>query len=716
MVSRIFYKKYGHILLTIIVLLVVAIFMFELLQGLTDNLNAGSAVQAVVNNKYSSGNVFSTDSYTNGTYRIGSISGGISGLSIITDTTASDINLLQEIYGSALSYLPNETYQKCLITSYNETNVTNLKLTTYNPMTGATDPVEYIYTVHIRPGVRWQDWTAANSGDTYVFSNHTSFTNLTGIADSHTYRTLYNTNTGSNQSRKSILMRSYYVQSADFILSWKLLSGSTSLQSSSFENVVNAVPVNNLTVEYYLSAKNALFLETTLGTDILPYHIWVSHDYASVPDFWNYSATLSGANAYNLWNLGYNPSTGYAPGLVGTGPFMMYGGNGVPKGSWISGDYWQLYVNPYFLDQYVTSLSKWTPKIYSLKNICYTSQSAAVAGLSGGDVDALLSVPSTFVPTIKSISSTYIYDKPGTGFANQQVNAYSANAPFNITGLREALEYAVPKTYIADVIDEGYAIPGAPTVVPVSDALWHDSNIPYYHFNLNKARSQINATINETLHLSANYRLHYNTHNGYYAPGAVLYYGSKPVTVTNQIYVASKNPTGAEAAFVIASDWDKLGISVTVKEEAPLTACAATVALSPADPGTFNVITCGASGFSGIDTSTLQLFYNSDETGTGFYLGTFTSVKYEGPGIPFMNVTTGTSYTGKQVVSLMDNMTDAMYATSNATRLHELSNAIQYMAAQEATFENLGYTITAIPITNSTFTGIIKNDLSSSGF
>lgn len=717
MTGKKFYKKYSHVLLMTVVLLIVAIFMFEPLQGSIYNNNTSSnAASPIINNADVNKNVFSTSSYTNGTYKIGAISGGVSGLSIITGTTASDINLLQEIYGSALSYLPNETYQASLITSYNKTNVTNRKVTTFDPMTGEVDPVKCIYTVHIRPGVRWQDWTAANSGDSYVFSNHTSFVNITGVAYSHTYTKLYNTGTGSNQSWKQISMKTYYVQSSDFILSWKLLSGSTSLQSSSFEHVVNVVPVNNLTVEYYLSSKNALFPETTLGTNILPYHIWVSHDYASVKDFWNYSATLPVSGAYNSWNLGYNPSTGYAPGLVGTGPFMMYGGNGVPRGSWIRDDYWQLYVNPYFFDQYVPSLSQWTPKIYSLKTICYTSQSAAVAGLSDGAVDSLLSASSTFIPTIKSIASTYIYDKPGTGFANQQVNAYSANAPFNITMLREALEYAIPKTYIADVVDEGYAIPGAPTVVPESDALWHDSNIPYYHFNINKARSVINATINETSHLSPSYRLHYNTPNGYYAPNAVLYYGNKPVTITDQIYVASKNPSGAEAAFVIASDWEKLGISVTVKEEAPLTACAATVALSPSDPDSFNVITCGASGFSGIDASTLYLFYNSNEIGTGFYLGTFTSVKYEGPDVPFMHVATGNSYTGKQVISLMDNMTSAMYSTSNATKLHELSNAIQYMAAQEATFENLGYTISIIPVTNSTFTGIIKDDLSLSGF
>ncbi len=715
MQRKVLYKKHEKAILILLVLLVVAVFMMEPFQASIANTNSNNLVSPGLQpNIYSNDNILSSSSYTNGTYKIGQV-GSISGLSIFSGTTASDVMLTQEIYGSALAYFPNETYQPWLATSYNESNVSSLKITTYDPMNGVTEPVKYIYTVHIRPNVKWQDYTSSNSGNTYTFSNHTSFINCAGVAKSHTYKSFYDTMTGKNESWNSISMKTYYVQSADFVLSWKILNGSL-LETGSFIHVVNVVPVNNLTVEYYLTAKNTLFPETTLGTDVLPYHIWINHDYASTQALWNYTSSLSASGSYNTWNLGYNPTTGYAPGLVGDGPYMMYGGNGVPKGAWIQSDYWQLYVNPYFFSQNVPSLSQYTPKIYSLKTICYTSASMAVAGLRNGQVDALQGTSSSFIPTIKSIPSTYIYDKAGTGFANQQVNAYSANAPFNITGLREALEYAIPKTYLADVVDQGYSIPGNPSVVPSSDALWHDSSIPYYHFNLQKARSQINATIKETSKLPEKYQLHYNTPDGYYAPGAKLYYGSKPVSVTNQIAVASENPLGVEGAFVIASDWEKLGIPVTVKEEASLTACAATVALSPTDPNTFNVITCGVSGLEGNDAPILRLFYNTNSIGTGFYLGTFTSVKYEGPTVTFMNVIHNTNYTGKQVISLMDNMTNEMYSTSNMTKLHELSNAIQYMAAQEATFENLGYRISPIPITNSTFTGIIKDTLGTSTF
>ena len=111
--------------------------------------------------------------------------------------------------------------------------------------------------------------------------------------------------------------------------------------SGDYQYLVNMLPVTNNTVVYYLSQPNALFESTMLATSILPYHIWDSHAYASTPGLWNYSASSPASGAYNAWTLGYNPTTGYASGLVGTGPYMMYNGYGMPKGAWISSDYWQ---------------------------------------------------------------------------------------------------------------------------------------------------------------------------------------------------------------------------------------------------------------------------------------------------------------------------------------------------------------------------------------
>ena len=661
------------------------------------------------------GNALTASDYTNGTYIMGGV-GALGTLNPAIGTTVNDFLVADEIYQSPMAYLDNGTYAPWMITGYQEYNVSNKHITTFDPESGTMQNVKYIYTVHIRPNDKWDDWTSSNAADTYTYSNYTSFINCAGVAYSHTFKSFYNTSSGTNQTWTPVTMLTYEVQAADFIISWQIQNG-TAAGEGGYPGVVNIVPVNNLTVEYYLSSQNTLFYQNTLGEKILPYHIWKSHDYASVSGLWNYTASLNPLNAYNAWNMGLDSTTGYASGLVGNGPFMMIGGNGVPKGAWLLNDYWKLYINPNYFTQYNSSLAKYTPKIYSLETICYTSESTAVSALASGQVDALYGVDTSFIPTIKAIPSTYVYYKPSTGFANLQINAYKGNAPFNITTLREALQYAVPKTYIAQDIDQGYDVPQAPTVVTSTNFLWHDSNVPFYHFNLQKARSTINATINATKSLPSAYQLHYNSKDGYYAPGATLYYGSKPVTITMQVFLASESPEGVAVASKVAEEWDSLGIHTTVKQEEQLTACAATVALSPSDQTAFNVIQCGVSTLAqGNDAGVLKLFYNSASIGSGFYLGTFTSLTYNGPNVTSMGLIHGKFYTGSQVISLMDNMTNYMFTTSNLSLLHQISNGVQYLAAQEATFINEGSGVDAIPITNSTFTGIIKSDTGLSTF
>lgn len=708
--------------LLIVVIFVVAMFIMVPFSASIGSTNGGSNLSIstslnppAVATTSTTTNALSASDYTNGTYIMGGV-GSLGTLNPAIGTTVNDFLVSDEIYQSPVAYLDNGTYAPWLITGYQEYNVSAKHITTYDPESGTVQDVNYIYTVHIRANDKWDDWTSSDAADTYSYSNYTSFNNATGVSYQHTFKSFYNTTSGKNQTWAPVSMLTYEVQAADFIISWQILNN-TAAGEGGYPGVVNVVPVNNLTVEYYLSSQNTLFNENTLGEKILPYHIWKSHDYSSVVGLWNYTTSLSASNSYNAWNMGINSITGYAPGLVGNGPFMMIGGNGVPKGVWLDNNYWKLYINPNYFTEANSSLAKYTPKIYALETICYTSESTAVSALAAGYVDALYGVDTSFIPTIKSIPSTYVYYKPSTGFANLQINAYKGNAPFNITTLREALQYAVPKTYIAQDIDQGYDVPQAPTVVTSTNILWHDSDVPFYHFNLQNARSTINATINETKGLPSAYQLHYNTKSGYYATGATLYYGSKPVTITMQVFLASESPEGVAVASEVAEEWDSLGIHTTVRQEEQLTACAATVALSPTDQTAFSVIQCGVSTLAqGNDAGVLKLFYNSASIGTGFYIGTFTSLKYNGPNVTSMGLIHGQSYTGAQVISLMDNMTNYMFTTSNQSLLHQMSNGIQYLAAQEATFINEGSGIDAIPITNSTFTGIIKSDSGLSSF
>ena len=735
-------KRLIKILVIAAAIFVSAMFVGEAFQASLNTVGtptpASSTTQATTPD-----NVFSTSGYTNGTYKVAEI-GNINHLNIFEASTVCDFNLLDEIYDSPYNFFPNESLGPWLATGFSGTAVHNV--TTVDPLTGAVCPVAYIYTVHIRPGVKWQDWTPANAKDTYEYPLVQTFTAESGKPVKVNNTLIYDTAVGHNitVAAKNLTMDTYYVQSADFILSWEIMSESEDF-SSEYPDLINMVPVNNLTVEYYMSAPTSLFTETILDTDIIPYNVWSSHAYSSVPGLWNYSATLPSSGAYNDWDLGYNPATGYAPGLVGSGPFMMYGGFGMPKGAWISSDYWQLYINPDYFVQYVPSLAQYTPRVYSLYTAIYTSDSAAVASLADGQTYALLNaLPPTFIPTVKSIPSSYIYDKAGTGFGYQQVNSYAGNAPFNITDLRLALEYAIPKTYLASVVAEGYLIPGPSTPVPDSDILWQASGVPYYHFDLANAESEIDAAINETATLPTSNQLSYSTPDSHtlYSPGATLYYGSKPVSITIQITVASEDPLGVEGADKIASYWNSLGISTSVKEESFSTLIANIVSLSPSDQTAYEAVDLGCSGWELNPADDLASWENSYlGAGTGVYKGTFTTFNYTNGPTLAVNLTNGDistsasyisshssaftanmtlihdmTYKGKYVNNFLNKLVNESYVETNITAEHVILDVLQYVLADEGTFENLGYSVDPMAIVNSTFTGIVHDNLGLTSF
>lgn len=603
--------------------------------------------------------------YTGGVYKMAATN-SIEHLNIWETTDLYSFMLLDEIYDSPVTMAPNETIIPWLATSWMEKNVTGQNITTFDPVTGNEMPVNYEWVVHIRPGVQWTDWSPANQNDTYVFSN-TTVEYINGQKVVHTFK-----------SFPSLTMRTYYVQSADFVLSWEILESAMDF-SGSFINVVNVIPINNLTVQYDLSAQSATFVTYTLETSILPYHIWVHHDWSTTdPAAFNYTGQ---PNGYDTWNMNYSTTTYTASGLVGTGPFMMYNNYGEPYGQWVPDEYWELYVNPHYFVQYVPSLRQWTPKFYELYVPQYLSLSAAVTAQSLGQVYTIEEgVPPTFIPTVNTMKDTYIYEKPSTSYGYIQINSYSYNAPFNFTSVRQALNYATNKAYIATVIDEGYDILGQP-VVPVSDSVWHNFSTPQYSYNPSLAMSLLNSTPG----------MKYI--NGQY------YYKGKPVTANMQITVASEDPLGVEAALVIAKEWDSIGIPTTVTQEAFTTLVSNLITYS------YQMINLGITGIYGDPTGDFMSFYNTQGIGTGFYLG------------PFTNITlNGVNYTGQQITDLMNNLTVELNTITNFTQRIAIADEIEGIAAWESTMINLGYPVDILPFTNSTFTGIIRDTLPYSSF
>ncbi len=608
--------------------------------------------------------------YTNGTYVMASVN-NVEDINIWLASDVYSFYLLDEIYDSPANIAPNNTLIPWLATGWTETNVTSQNMQTFSPITGNEQSVSYIWTVHIRPGVQWTDWTPSGASSTYVFSNKTSFSLYnftTGATDSFTHQYKWPTAT----------MQTYYVQSADFVLSWLMLSSALDY-GGTYLNVVNVVPQGNLTVQYYLSAQSASFTDSVLLDPILPYHIWSQHAWSETQGAWNYTGA---PNGYDNWNVGYNSKTGVATGLVGSGPFMMNGGYGMPTGNWneATGN-WFLIVNPHYFVQYTTALQRWTPKFYELSVPRYSSVSDAATAEKLGQVYTIEGgLPPTFIPTIHTMPNTYIYYKPAASFGYIQLNSRPQYAPLNITALRQALDYASNKAYISAVIDEGYNING-PNALPIADSVWYNSTDNIYAYNPQLALSMIK-----------------NISGMKQVSGEWYYFGTQ-VTITIQISPYSEDPLGVEAAEVIAQEWSAIGIKTTVEQMSFTTQVANT------DVYAFQATDLGISGITGDPTSYFASAYNEAFVADGFYFG------------PYTNITiNGVFYNTNQITDLVSNLSIQLNDVTNFSQRISIADQLQGIVDQEATMIGLGYPIDIIPFTNTTFTGVVRSTLGQDSF
>ena len=619
-------------------------------------------------------------------------------------STVCDLYALDLVYNAPTTELLNGTIVPCLATSY--TNLTPVHgITTFDPVTGANVSVKYMAVVHIRPGVEWDDWNASNAASTYTYSNSVKFTNASGDNFSYTYNTVYNLTSHKNQTLGPITMQTNYVQAADFILSWKILSSSV-LYSGSYSNVVNILPLNNLTVEYFLSGPSGTFVPYTLETPILPYHIWVNHDYASNGSgLWNEttsSSTTYNSLAYNKWDFNYSSTTGEFSGFVGTGPFMFNGGYGQPKGKFFHADYWTAYRNPNYFVRDITGNFSWfsvcAPSLHQIKVDIYSSPSAAVGALQTGKADAIENnVPSSFLPTLQTIPNVKIYEKPSTGYAYFKFSSYSQNAPFNITKFRQALRMASPLGYIDSAICDGFLTPGYSTI-PTIDSPYHVS-VPSYSFNLQQA----NATIASI--------------PGMQYKGGEWYYNGKQVTALIQSPSASLIPQIYTGYSLIASDWSKIGISSTVSSESFATIISKLDAYSNSDPVPYSVITLGVSGLLGDPVGDLIVDFNyTASQGTGNYEGPFSAMNITTPFSSALNLPTG-YHSGKFITNLMDNLSTYANTNSSIINVRYAIDEMQYLEDEESTMMPIGYGPTdIIAYSNVSFTGITHFASDMNGF
>jgi len=192
----------------------------------------------------------------------------------------------------------------------------------------------------------------------------------------------------------------------------------------------------------------AVVLSNLQQVPILPQHVW---------------STYATGNGMQLKTTPNVPANGHP--LVGGGPF--------------------------YLEQYKKNeiaLFKTKPYIDGFGLEYFTNDDAMIIALKTGQLDAIESVPSTSVATLRSAGVT-VYVGPGLEFHDFIINSNpkkTTNPELQNPVVRKAFEYAIDRETIVKTAWLGYSQPGT-TVVPPGTGKWHDASVTALPFDLAKA-------------------------------------------------------------------------------------------------------------------------------------------------------------------------------------------------------------------------------------
>ena len=609
--------------------------------------------------------------YTGGVFNIGQI-GNAGSMNPFDETTYCDAFVQCQLQGATALFetLPNGTNVPWMASGIT-CQAVNPGNQTYNIVTNSYQNYSYVYTVNIRPYVRWTDWSPANNTQTYVFPNTTEFC-YNGQLVNHTYKTFQPT-----------VMKKYYLQSSDVVLNYRIKA-----YFGDFPNVVNVVPDGNLSVKFFVTQKTLLFYTDILACDVLPYHIWVHHDYTTTGsgDF-NYTNTSNTSSpfyktaiagqGYCGWDMGWNPTTGAVPGLVGAGAFMVTNNFGMPEGQVIPSQHETLYVNPYYFTQYTNAssgLRQFTPKIYEIYMPIYESVSSEVAAFQKGQLDTMtLAPPPNFLPQLRATPNSFIYKKLSSAYGFWELN--TAVAPLNITAFRQALSYSVPYNYINQVILDGLGYPSSSSINP-GNTLYYNASAPQYTFDMAKAKSLLLSIPGMS----------------YSSSGQLMYNGSQ-VTLTVQITTGAENPTGVAAIEQTFAEWNVLGIKTVLKQEAftTLQSNVDTTILSHHKQNLFEIASEGESTALGDPILDCQA-HLSPTVGIPdkSYLGPFSSMEVNGK---MLN--------GTQVQALFCSLINESKSTDSFSLASHVAKELDSLIIEQDPVISTGYATDLIPLSHA---------------
>ncbi|OLZ10504.1 ABC transporter substrate-binding protein [Sulfobacillus thermosulfidooxidans] len=165
---------------------------------------------------------------------------------------------------------------------------------------------------------------------------------------------------------------------------------------------------------------------------------------------------ISSPTAMKKWGSAY----GLHP--VGTGPFKFV--------QWIKNDHMILEKNPLY----------WQKGKPYLNKIVYTPITNPVQeynALVTGQVNVIDGVPFQDVSSLSSNSSLKYAEKPGLGYADMELNTQAA--PFNNVHNREAINYAINREALNQLLYFGHAIPAYTQFSPASWAYDPKIRVPF---------------------------------------------------------------------------------------------------------------------------------------------------------------------------------------------------------------------------------------------
>lgn len=146
---------------------------------------------------------------------------------------------------------------------------------------------------------------------------------------------------------------------------------------------------------------------------------------------------------------------------MGTGPFAL--------GEWKKGESLSL----------VKNASYWEEERPLLDGVVVSvvpDDNARILQLQGGELDAMMDVPSSRVPELQMDPNLKVYQFPST--LTQYITMNTRNAPLDDVHARRALQYATDRQTLIDVVLFGVGLP-ATSFMPKGALYWNDALTPY---------------------------------------------------------------------------------------------------------------------------------------------------------------------------------------------------------------------------------------------